>query len=241
MIDCLGILTFTHPQKGVDFIRRIDYPVNKMVIINNSKNSHYFWADKCSQNKMIHRVEIHTQPNTGTSLGWNKIIKSSPLSEYWMIFNDDMVLGPGVLEQMVDETLKHTEGLTCAGTYHFGAMSLYSKTVEKVGLFDENIYPCYMEDWDYHWRMLCNGMDMYKIEGLDVQHPEVTTTFTDNPDWYLKNQKIQEQYILPYYLRKWGGVRFEEIYTTPWNSGQRDLWKFDLGMRKGIERILQEG
>lgn len=52
---------------------------------------------------------------------------------------------------------------------------LTQKTIDKVGYFDENIFPANTEDWDYWIRVYQAGLKTYRNFSCTVQHLEGQT------------------------------------------------------------------
>jgi hypothetical protein len=92
------------------------------------------------------------------------------LAPYWIIVNDDVAFGPGLLKEMaslVDQD--PTIGMVHpnSGDYNIGAWDLFlirDTIVQEFGLFDENTYPAYCEDADYIMRL--HHRPIKKVIGL---------------------------------------------------------------------------
>jgi GT2 family glycosyltransferase len=214
-IPVLGIAYISQPNLLRELIGSIDYPVDRLVIIDNSPD-----GDAPVPDGAVHVVTGH---NLGVSPSWNLILKSSPLSPWWAIVNSDMEFGEGDLARL-DEAVHPGQQI-----YHmdgFAAYALTRESVERVGLFDENFVPAYFEDNDYHYRchllgvpteQVPNGMTHVRsavLKGSQHYQDENRRTFPSNAD---------------YYLRKWGGLPGRETFTTPFDRGGSPAqWEFDL-------------
>ena len=114
--------------------------------------------------------------------------------------------------------------------------------VTTAGLFDENIYPAYLEDCDYAHR--CNLLNVVRcnVPGVVAKHGcephgqigELTGSCTIHSDAaLLKKNGRTHGGNFDYYRAKWGGINGEEKYTHPFNTPQWPVWawKFDPAFR----------
>jgi GT2 family glycosyltransferase len=75
------------------------------------------------------------------------------------------------------------------------------KLVETIGLFDENIWPAYFEDNDYHFRCILGGMGIGVWTWLAPFRHARSSTIVKYPNLiphFAKNQQ--------YFIAKWGGL-----------------------------------
>ena len=138
MIPVLGIAYLNRSDLFAECILSIDFPVDELVIIDNSGD------DTCPVVDGAHYIKMPR--NMGVSWAWNTIIKAYPLAPWWLIANSDVKFGPGSL-QKVFEAMKDSD-LTLAPT--MATFGLSHDCVETVGWFDEAAFiPAYCEDNDY--------------------------------------------------------------------------------------------
>jgi hypothetical protein len=134
-------------------IDSIDYPVRDLVIFNNNGRGQLTeQIDDLAKKKFkfIKNIKVcHLPSNIGCSGAWNLIIKSYMLDPYWIIASHDVCFTPGYLEEMVQKAQDPEVGMV--GKWDL--FLLKDWVVQKVGLFDENFYPAYVEDCDYMIRM----------------------------------------------------------------------------------------
>jgi GT2 family glycosyltransferase len=94
-------------------------------------------------------------------------------------------------------------------------------TPEKVGYFDENIYPAYLEDCDYHYRSKLVNTITRSVE-THMVHGEApnwgSSTIGDKNGALRKSNHITHGKNYVYYDRKWGGREGGETYQTPFND-----------------------
>ena len=174
--------------------------------------------------------------NRGVSAAWNlgmyKSLKAG--NQYAIVCNDDVVFEPNVISELI-KTIKDTNavmvspnqwgpdegyGLTSWTDYCCFAVDI-KQLIKKVGLFDENFYPAYFEDNDMRRRIELAGLGSYTRKDLKITHAVSATQFADpnnpvtNKDAFYKNNM--------YFIEKWGGEPYQEIYTHPFNNPENNL------------------
>lgn len=190
-------------------IDSIDYPVRDLVIFNNNGRGQLTeQLDKLSKKKFqfIKNIKVcHLPSNIGCSGAWNLIIKSYMLEPYWIIASHDVCFTPGYLEEMVQKAQDPEVGVVG----YWDLFLLKDWVVSKVGLFDENFYPAYVEDCDYMIRMsklnikrayvdtpYLHGEEGYKTTGSQTSKVE--------PDLHDKLQHCRVLNEVNYIEYKWG-------------------------------------
>lgn len=159
-------------------IMSVDYPVENFVIINNNGRGEIDSELDNLKNlnkKFIDNIKIcHMPANIGCSGAWNLIIKCFMNSPYWIIVNDDVSFGPGLLKEFYDIANGDPDiGMihANAGDFNLGAWDLFlirDHVIQNFGLFDENCYPAYMEDADYIMRFAHRPIK--KVAGLTSKY-----------------------------------------------------------------------
>ena len=111
--------------------------------------------------RFIKKITItHLPANIGCGGAWNLIIKCYMNSPYWIIVNDDVTFGLGLLKELADTAAASPDvGLIHghAGDFGVGSWDLFlirDFIIQEFGLFDENLYPAYCEDADYIMRFI---------------------------------------------------------------------------------------
>jgi GT2 family glycosyltransferase len=99
---------------------------------------------------------------------------------------------------------------------NFSAFMLNRRCWETVGEFDENFFPAYFEDNDYHYRMRLAGLRAIVHPPALFYHFGSRTQNEARPapivpgDWFERNRS--------YYVRKWGGPPGQEQYRDPFGA-----------------------
>jgi GT2 family glycosyltransferase len=153
MIPVLGFLTLKRFDLADRLLASIDYPVENLVIIDNSGRQEY----QPIKPELVKRMWFIQVPHgLGYGGGLNLIVKTTPFAPYWVLLNDDSVLEPGALESIANEADPTTINFLNINPKWSGFV-LGEKVVEEVGLFDERFYPIYFEDNDYEDRIINAG------------------------------------------------------------------------------------
>jgi hypothetical protein len=231
----------------------IDYPVEKFIIINNNGRGELeeeLNAVAKIRHKFVDEVKVcHLPSNLGVAGSWNLIIKSNIKSPYWIIVNDDVSFGAGLLKEMHDTALEDTEaGVVHAHEGHFdvGSWDLFlikDFIIEKFGLFDENTYPAYNEDADYIMRFLndmpkrimsLKGNYMHGMGNKGEYFEHGGQTRRTDPT-LIEKINANNELTMEYMKEKWGeGWRMCNPFPKPFKVDSRPMsyWTYDLSFTK---------
>ena len=177
-------------------INSINYPIKDLVIINNgAKDYDYLPVWNQWINKIWH---LRMPSNLGVASSWNLGIKSTPMSDYWLISNFDVEWGGDSLK-MFAESSSQDKLLLSNGAPNWCAFSIGWKIIDQVGLFDEGLHPAYFEDTDYERRIKALNSNL-EHSFIPIAHDNSSTlkagyqgrndqTFDDNSNYY--NNKIK--------------------------------------------------
>jgi hypothetical protein len=229
-IPCLGVLTMVRDDLLIRLIESIDYPIDKLVIFFQGS----YCPKKCER---IHDaippllvrsvLFVESDINIGVARGWNWFLKNIP-SSYWLIAGDDNFFVPSTLEQIATTMRDNSEAQQSVfmGMFMrrftdvandeeevikagFNAYVVTRRLIEKVGMFDENIYPAYFEDNDLWHRILLSGEttgffpESCQIVSGDAAHTGSCTLNSVPPDY---REKMDQCYLRnqTYFHIKWG-------------------------------------
>jgi hypothetical protein len=201
---------------GIHWLKRlidsIDYPVDDLFIVNNNGRGELTEE----LNKMIRlkhpyikNIKVaHLPANIGCSGSWNLIIKCYVMSPYWVITNHDIAFTPGLLEKMVKSSQKEDIGIVKGKEFQWDLFLIKESVIQECGLFDENFYPAYVEDCDYHIRLMKKNIKTQVI-GINYPHGDVNYETTGSQTWRtdlsLKEKLDYSHYLnLNYISEKWG-------------------------------------
>jgi len=236
-IPVIGVPIVSNPFWLHRMIMSIDYPVENLVIINNNGKGEI--DDELNDltkitHKFVEKIKVvHLPANIGCAGAWNLIIKCYMMAPYWIIVNDDVAFGPGLLKEMVDIVdadpvvgMIHPN----SGDFGVGAWDLFlirDMIVQEFGLFDENTYPAYCEDADYIMRM--HHRPIKKVIGLQTTYLH---GLADKSQYYEHGSQTEKSipglkeildksnaYNIDYLTKKWGpGWRYVQPNATPYEG-----------------------
>lgn len=246
-IPVLGLPVLNRGDLLERLVKSIDYPIAKFVIINNGNDASVLEAIEKIQNglnKNILSCEVYTpEKNLGVAPSWNYIITSNPDAPYWVIGSNDMVFTQaGSVQNMAEyiEENKTTHAVIYAHAHCFFCVTQEGK--KSVGLFDENIFPAYLEDCDHSYRIKLSGAVSSNIPDVHMHHGDDVsggscTIISDKK--YSDANVITHGMNFEYYQRKWGSVNGAEVYTHPFNNPlfSIDYWELDVVERKKREEV----
>lgn len=192
MIPVLGFCTLKRFDLADLLVKSIDYPVEHMVIIDNSGTGSY----QPPQNDWVKNVWVLPMPfGLGLTGAWNLIVKATPYAPYWLLVNDDAEFAPGALEKIAKEADPATISFMSINT-KWSCIALGEEVVAKVGLYDERFYPLYFDDNDYERRITNAGFEPKIIEA-QVHHINSATLNSgfheQNDKSFIRNHKLYFQ------------------------------------------------
>jgi GT2 family glycosyltransferase len=168
-------------------LKSIDYPIDEILIINNSGNDDETKDIKENNPNLNIRI-LNLPSNLGTCGSWNLGIKLYPHAKYWVISSADTSFRPGSLEIMA-QTSDSDKLVKSNASYSF--FSVGELMIEKVGLFDEFIYPAYYEDCDYEDRVALAGLfdNLLFPHNIHVDDSGGSQTIKSNPNFSNRNSQ----------------------------------------------------
>ena len=170
MIPVLGFATLTRFDMAQRLLDSIDYPVEKVVIVDNSGKK--AWIPEVNEH-VKDLWTIRLPHGLGANGAWNLVIKSTPFAPYWVIPNDDSYFEPGALQKIAEEV--DTEAFNFVDVHpQWSCVVPGEGAILKAGLWDEAFHPIYFDDDEYEWRMKKLGVKFNRIEAV-VHHNNSST------------------------------------------------------------------
>jgi len=190
VIPVLGFATLTRFDLAQRLIDSIDYPIEKLVIVDNSGKREF--QPKVDSSLIKETWVLQVPHGLGANGAWNLIIKSTPFSPYWVIPNDDSWFTPGALETIASEV--DTEAFNFVNVNPQWSCVVPSEgSVRRAGLWDEAFHPIYFDDDDYEWRMKKLGVPFNYINAR-VEHDNSSTLKSGfsgvNTETYKRNRSL---------------------------------------------------
>jgi GT2 family glycosyltransferase len=194
MIPVLAFPTFARHDLAQRMIDSIDYPVEHLVIVDNSGKKEF----SPTLNDNIKNFWLIQIPfGVGPVAAMNFVTKATPHAPYWVFASEDTWCEPGSLEKIHNEV--DTEALNFTDVVpDWAFLAIGEGVVLKAGLCSELFYPLYFDDNDYERRIDALGIPKKRISAkihhnnsstLEAGYKEKNTrTFQVNQQLYLKRQ-----------------------------------------------------
>jgi hypothetical protein len=145
MIPVLAFPTFARHDLAQRMIDSIDYPVEHLVIVDNS-GKREFEPVKPEIVKNLWLIQVPF--GLGPVAAMNFVIKSTPHAAYWMFASEDTWCPPGSLEKIHNEV--DTEALNFVDAQpDWCFVAIGEGVILKAGLQSELFHPLYYDDNDY--------------------------------------------------------------------------------------------
>lgn len=169
--------------------------------------------------------------NRGLSNSWNEgILAAYEVADVVIIANDDVYFAAGDIDKLATkaEANRHNYMVSCAGfnlahgkvipSMGYSCFAMNPISLEKIGMFDEQIFPIYGEDQDHHRRAHLLGLVETNCADTNVWH---AGSMAIKKDPILARQNMVTQTKNFQYLQvKWAqqGDDMNTGYKTPFND-----------------------
>lgn len=250
------LLDFT--KQTLESIQSKNHEISVYLIVTHAEPQYYPSKDDFNLHESIKEFHVLDNPK-GNEVGaaWNFGIKTAleAGNEYVMVMNNDLILHPDCFDNLVAFATEHQEFILWSaaewvdfrsiktrnpvdfGTHfdehpHFSFFMVNQKTVDTIGWFDENLKMAYMEDGDFHVRILLSGNKAARTESARFYHYGSRTIKTDD-ELYDKNKRSYEDnrsYIwLKWHVDFHGKVFnppeevLKECYKYPFNNASKSV------------------
>lgn len=155
--------------------------------------------------------------NLGVAASWNRGVELVLEQQRpWLIVLSEAVVFTDGGRAFLDQLDQAGDALCERHGWHLAAVRRH--VFERVGRFDENLWPAYYEESDLIRRMACAGfgIDHCVVEGI-----------TDRGTAHCLELGVVDVEMGPltaYYVAKWGGPPGSERYALPWRRRAIDHW-----------------
>ena len=243
MIPILAIPILNRGDLLLRCIHSIDYPVEKLIIVNNGNDLSVNAAIEQIESEGEFDFRIFTPMcNLGVGASWNWIMRNNP-AEYWLMVGNDIQFTPGDLAKIDKFVCAHPEFVLCPANWGHSLFAIRPSCVDQAGYFDENFYPAYSEDQDQMYRIKLAGAKWQDCPDIHSLHGEPplwgSSTVWSDP---VLNKKcgVTQQNNHEYFKRKWGGAPGEETFTHPYDNPELGLkdWIIDPELAKANENPI---
>lgn len=201
MIPVLAFPTFARPDLAQRMVDSIDYPVEHLVIVDNSGKKQF----NPVKPDLVKNLWVIALPHgLGPTAAMNLVVKTTPFAKYWIFASEDTWCEPGSLEQIHNQV--DTDALNFVDTRpDWCFVAIGEGVVLEAGLPSELFHPLYFEDWDYERIIDSFNIPKKRIKAL-IHHDNSSTiasgfgeknnrTFAVNGELYQKRKA--ENYIPP--------------------------------------------
>lgn len=185
MIPVLGFATVSRFDLADKLLASIDYPVENLVIVNNSGQRSWTPAHPIQVKHLWH---IQVPYGLGANGAWNLIIKSTPFAPYWVLPNDDCEFTPGAL-QTIAENVDLTKFNLVDVIPTWSCVIPTEGSVSKGGLWDEAFHPIYFDDNDLERRLVKAGVEFHNI-AAEVKHQNSSSLAQPNSETFKANGEL---------------------------------------------------
>lgn len=172
--------------------------------------------------------------NRGISKSWNDGMLNAydDGADIVLIVNDDIYFSAGDVDKLAKKALRCRDRyiITCAGfdlrcnwpvlSLGYSCFAINPIAIEKLGCFDENIFPAYCEDQDHIYRGRLAGLFEETCLDTNVYHARSSTIYAD-PALFSRIGLTAGRNVA-YYRRKWGDDSGYERFAHPFNNPKFD-------------------
>lgn len=231
MIPLLTIPIYNRADLLKRCVASIDFPVERLVIIQNGSED----GNVEPPPSVLHYTLIR-HPNAGVAASWNEAIKFFP-SPYWLIVNNDIEFARGDLAKFHHDITNDPDLGCLYGNHGASWFGVTQMGIERVGLFDENFFPAYLEDCDWSHRADLLNVKRATVHGCTSKHGDDkntgSCTIMSDPELRRKNG-ITHGNNFRYYREKWGGDNGHEKFVNPFNDPYMPVasWQFRPAFRR---------
>jgi GT2 family glycosyltransferase len=193
MIPVLGVPVLKNHERLQRALERIDYPVERLVIVDQSGKENW----RPEKPAMVTHMTVLNFPHAmGVAPSWNIIIKATPFAPYWLFINDDVVPQAGSFKILAEAA--RTDAIVIPTVARFSFFTIGEEIIKDVGMFDERFYPMYYEDSEY-----LNRMAGFQRPVIEIQCPvHHDTSSTIHADGYAPKNNITFPRLHEYYMSK---------------------------------------
>lgn len=150
--------------------------------------------------------------NIGVAASWNRLCDSIFNNyDYALIMNDDIRYHCD--QDYIQKRIKGMKRLIAISEFNWSIFIIEKKTYQAIGPFDEQFYPAYFEDNDYHRRACLAGYIPQTCFWLNPMGYNESMSIKKDPKLNEKFMENRDKYV-----KKWGGLPGQEIFSTPYNK-----------------------
>jgi hypothetical protein len=185
---------------------------------------HQPWTDRClaSCRLLPGRIIVvdNSRINHGVAAAWNvgarKVLNEK--ADWLIVCSASIRFGEPGGQDFIDALDANPEAVAVEAAHGIGwhLIAFNRRALETVGLFDENFYPGYYEDFDYGHR-IARGFNLSEPYWLKVSVDVAMAGFRHGVD--LGGAHVPIDRLIAYMKRKWGGTNGPDgMWDNPFND-----------------------
>lgn len=191
------------------------------------------YTDACLRSAHIDPDDLllidNTVHNRGVSASWNEGARRvlDEGRDWLVICSAGMRFAGRGIATFTDQLVLHPTAQAVEAGCDLGwhLIAIHRTTFERIGFFDENFHPGYLEDNDFGYRIRL-GFGINYVPGVE-SWPKVIVAATLESAAHgilLGGVKGDGGMLNAYYASKWKGLSSHEKYDLPWGDRPLDWW-----------------
>ena len=227
---CFGIPTINRKDLLEGCLKDIashigDIPLCKVVLIDNGNQN----ISSIVPLELKDKTAVYTESkNLGVAGSWNKIMRigfDDCGVSHTLLLNDDIALGQAFFKDYTNVLEDHPDACIINSGYFWSCVTITKRCWDNIGQFDDNFFPAYFEDNDYHTRVKL--YEEHTGEKLYVHDPRLNPALQRNSQSISRDGSLNSRYSAnsSYYTEKWGAGPPNPRYKSPFNKGGETPWK----------------
>ena len=207
--------------------------ISLVIAINGGNSDILDYCQKLTHEKLREFKYFFNSDNLGCSASWNLMAQYAFMNgaKSVLIINDDLIFSdPDGIVNMFKVSAENPEALIIGNVNAFSSFVLTTKVYKQVGQFDENFWPAYFEDNDYHHRCDLEGIKTIKVEAGIMTVGSVSIK-TNERLAALNN--LTFKYNQQYFEDKWGGPPGCTKFSKAFDGDRNKIWsvkqQYELG------------
>jgi GT2 family glycosyltransferase len=212
----LLITTYNRPDelvRAVDAAWASDQPLAEVVVIDNSPE-HY------AHTLLLGKATVITLPHAA-GLGPCLNLAFALYDDYLICSNDDLTVRPQALRALVEAAERQPADALFYGSHNgedmWSLFLLRKQAFLETGGFDPAIWPLYYDDIDMLYRLKLLGYTPVTVREAVYDHVHNGTIKVFDA----KRKDLHDRQFYrneAFYKTKWGGLKFEERFTQPFDG-----------------------
>lgn len=216
----LCITTYNRPaelKQCVEAALRSDTELTSITVLDNS--TEHYAAEVLGDDAYLD-VSVITVPR---NIGWGAALNVffALYDDYIVCCNDDLAVHSHTIRELVDSAQDFPDDALFYGAHDGESMwSLFllrKQAYLEMGPFDPAIWPFYYDDIDALYRLKLLGYSPVTVYPATYDHVKNGTLKAFDPERKALHER-QFSRNEAYYRAKWGGLKFQETYTRPFNG-----------------------